>query len=287
MESSAPKLGVIGAVAVFLTLLLAACGSNGAGNGAQTATALQSYRSYVEQKSAELVQKTKLLVFPIRAGKLHRAQSFYVIARVPYGQIVPIAGLLGSLDSRINAQIDAGEGEFGGFHRIEKGLWAEGTTGGIAPIAKRLLADVETLQRKIRMLTPKPAQIARAAASTLEGISASAILGKEQRYSEADLVDVAASVEGVGKAYESVDPLVIAKDPELARQIGAEFAGLYESLGEYGTLARDPYQRRPNAPGVGFYEYSSLSQSDIHRLERKMAQASEALSQVPTIIIQD
>lgn len=40
--------------------------------------------------------------------------------------------------------------EFGGFHRIEKALWAEETTKGMKPVAEGLREDVEELEELIK-----------------------------------------------------------------------------------------------------------------------------------------
>ena len=59
------------------------------------------------------------------------AKALYPAARIPYERIEPVAESFGDLDPRIDArENDVPPSEWGGFHRIEKALWEEGTTDG-------------------------------------------------------------------------------------------------------------------------------------------------------------
>ena len=85
------------------------------------------------------------------AGDVAKAKSLYPAARIPYERIEPVAESFGDLDPRIDARAnDVPASEFGGFHRIEKALWEEGTAKGMSPYAKQLLADVKELQGKVK-----------------------------------------------------------------------------------------------------------------------------------------
>ena len=144
-----------------------------------------------------------------------RAKSLYPAARIPYERIEPVAESFGDLDPRIDARAnDVPPSEFGGFHRIEKALWEEGTTKGMTPVAKQLLADVEELRQKVKGVDLQAVQIANGANELLGEVSASKITGEEERYSHIDLVDFVANVEGSEAAFESVEPLLGQEGPE-------------------------------------------------------------------------
>jgi iron uptake system EfeUOB component EfeO/EfeM len=68
-----------------------------------------------------------------------------------------VADSFGALDPKIDArEDDVAADEFEGFHRIEKALWEEGTTAGVASVAKQLQADVEALAAKVKGVELQP-----------------------------------------------------------------------------------------------------------------------------------
>jgi iron uptake system component EfeO len=247
----------------------------GAGEPASAAEkeAVARYRRYLERNTAELVQKTEPFVAAVIAGNLTAAKALYAPARIPYERIEPVAETFGDLDPRIDARAnDVSPSEFGGFHRIEKALWAEGTTAGMKPVAEQLLADVKDLQRKVRNVKLEAAQIANGANELLGEVSASKITGEEERYSHIDLVDFEANVEGAEAAFEAVEPLLSESDPGLASEIEASFEDVYASL--------KPYRR-----GDGFVSYTELTQADTRKLAQEIDALAELLSQVPAQIV--
>lgn len=235
--------------------------------------AVADYRKYLEQNADELVATTAPFVAAIEAGDVEKAKSLYPAARVPYERIEPVAESFGDLDPRIDARAnDVPPNEFGGFHRIEKALWAEGTAQGMAPVAEQLLADVEELQQKVKNVELQAVQIANGANELLGEVSASKITGEEERYSHIDLVDFEANVEGSQVAFEAVEPLLEKKDPKLAKEIEADFEDVYRSL--------KPYRR-----GDGFVSYTELTKADTRKLAQEIDALAEELSQVPAQIV--
>jgi iron uptake system component EfeO len=115
-------------------------------------------------------------------------------------------------------------------------------------------------------------QIANGANELLGEVSASKITGEEERYSHIDLVDFEANVEGAQVAFESVEPLLSAKDPQLAKQIEADFKQVYASL--------EPYR-----DGAGFVSYTELTAADTRKLAQVIDIVAEKLSQVPAQIL--
>jgi iron uptake system component EfeO len=247
--------------------------SNGDASLPGEAKAVAAYRDYLEKNTAELLATTAPFVAAVEAGEVTRAKALYVPARIPYERIEPVAESFGELDPRIDArENDVPASEFGGFHRIEKALWVEDSTAAMAPVAKRLLDDVEELRRRVRAVDLQAAQIANGANELLAEVSASKITGEEERYSHTDLVDFEANVEGAEAAFEAVEPLLSAGDPELAREIEASFDRVYAAL--------KPYRR-----GEGFVPYTELSKADTRKLAQEIDALAELLSQVPAKIV--
>lgn len=244
-----------------------------ADNSPEVEEAIAQYRDYLEENTGELVAATEPFVTAVIAGEVDGAKSLYAAARIPYERIEPVAESFGSLDPRIDArENDVPASEFGGFHRIEKALWVENTTDGMAPVAKQLLADVVELQRKVKTVELQAVQIANGANELLGEVSASKITGEEERYSHIDLVDFEGNVEGAEVAFESVEPLLSATDPELAEEIEASFDDVYAAL--------KPYRR-----GEGFVSYTELSKADTRKLAQEIDALAEELSQVPAKIV--
>ncbi|HEV7562144.1 MAG TPA: iron uptake system protein EfeO [Solirubrobacterales bacterium] len=243
------------------------------GTSPEVEKAIASYRGYLEKNTAELTAETKPFIAAVVGGDVARAKSLYAAARIPYERIEPVAESFGDLDPRIDARAnDVPAGEFGGFHRIEKALWEEGTAKGMAPVAEQLLADVEELAAKVRTVDLQAVQIANGANELLGEVSASKITGEEERYSHIDLVDFEANVEGAEAAFDAVEPLLGATDPELAQEIEAGFENVYAAL--------EPYRR-----GDGFVSYTELTRADTRKLAQTIDVLAEKLSQVPAAIV--
>ncbi len=247
-------------------------GSKAKANPQDDAT-VAAYRRYLEQNTDELVAKTAPFVAAVEADEVEKAKSLYPAARIPYERIEPVAESFGDLDPRIDArENDVPKSEFGGFHRIEKALWEEGTTKDMASVAKQLLADVEELRQKVKSVALQAVQIANGANELLGEVSASKITGEEERYSHIDLVDFQANVEGAEAAFRAVKPLLDKKDPKLAKEIEAGFEDVYASL--------KPYRR-----GDGFVSYTELTEADTRKLAQEIDALAEKLSQVPAQIV--
>jgi iron uptake system component EfeO len=247
--------------------------SKASASGRDEKDAVKQYREYLEQNADELVEETEPFVKAVVAGDLAGAKKLYAAARIPYERIEPVAESFGDLDPRIDArENDVAAKEFGGFHRIEKALWVEGATAGMAPVAKQLLADVRELKRKVKTVDLQAAQIANGANELLGEVSASKITGEEERYSHIDLVDFEANVEGAEAAFEAVEPLLSEKDPKLAKEIEASFEDVYASL-------------KPYRQGDGFVLYTELSKADTRKLAQEIDALAEELSQVPAQIV--
>jgi iron uptake system component EfeO len=272
-------------VAAFalLALTVAACGSSDdettATNAAKTTqpspqaeAAVANYRTYLEENTAELVAETKPFVVAVVAGNVAEAKDLYPAARIPYERIEPVAGSFGDLDPRIDAREDGVPAEeWGGFHRIEKALWVEGTTKEMAPVAKQLQADVEELDEKVKTVELDAVEVATGANELLAEVSGSKITGEEERYSHIDLVDFEANVEGSLAAFEAVKPMLDATDPDLSGEIEADFKMVFNSL--------EPYRR-----AEGFVLYTDLTKADTRKLATAIDILAEKVSQVPAAI---
>jgi iron uptake system component EfeO len=269
--------GAVGVLGVSAT----ACGSSDDTTSTEVAervtnpeveVVVADYRGYLQENADELVATTRPFVAAVVAGNLAEAKELYAPPRIPYERIEPVADSFGALDPKIDArENDVDDSEFEGFHRIEKALWEEGTTKGMAPVAEQLQVDVEALAEKVKAVELAPVQIADGANALLGEVSATKITGEEERYSHIDLVDFEANVEGSEAAFEAVKPLLDESDADLSGEIEADFKMVFNSLQPYRTAD-------------GFVAYTELTKADTKKLAVAIDTLAEKLSQVPAEI---
>jgi iron uptake system component EfeO len=237
--------------------------------------AISGYKAYLLENAEELTARTKPFVKAVIAGDIAEAKKLYPAPRINYERIEPVAESFGDLDPRIDARAnDVPPSEFGGFHRIEKALWEEGTTKGMVPVAEALQGDVEELEELIKgKVNIQAVEIANGANELLTEVSTSKITGEEERYSHIDLVDFKANVEGSQKAFEDVAPLMDKRDPKLVKEIEQDFEAVYTALKPYETSAEP-----------GFVLYGELTTADTRKLAQVIDTLAEKLALVPAQI---
>ena len=183
-------------------------------------------------------------------------------ARVPYETIEPVAESLGDLDSRIDARIDDVEvgQQWTGFHRLEHDLWKTGDISQGRP-RRRSSCRATSPSSSIRCSgsTSAPTRSATAPMSLLHGASPPAkITGEEERYSRLDLVDVAASVDGLTAGLLRAAPIVLRHESRSGRRSSTPASRrCKQDLAQYGS-------------GASFARYDSLSKTQINALSTEI-----------------
>ena len=235
----------------------------------QLEAATVSYRSYVESQVETLVKRTRAFAAAVKAGDVAKAKSLFAAARAPYETIEPVAESFGGLDPAIDARANdvAKGGEWTGFHRLEKALWADGSTKGMGPVADKLVADVQRLEDKVEGLTYEPEQLANGANGLLDEVSASKITGEEDRYSHTDLSDFEANVDGSQTTFGLLAPALRSRDTALAERISQRFDAVGSAL---DSLKRDG----------GFPSYDTVGTAQRRQLSQLVDALAEPLSQV-------
>lgn len=231
---------------------------------------LAEYKVYVAHEVDALLAATKGFTEAVKAGRLEEAQKLYAPTRVHYERIEPIAELFNDLDGSMDSREDdfekkAEDPGFTGFHRIEKGLFGDKSTAGLAPLADKLMADAEELHKRISGLTITPKSMVGGAADLIEEVASKKISGEEDRYSRTDLVDFQANVDGAQKIVTLLDPLVQKRDPALVTRVKGNFAKVDAVLGKYKTAQ-------------GFESYDKLAPEDRNRLKGPVTALAEDLS---------
>ena len=231
---------------------------------------LAEYKVYVSRQVDAMVTATKAFTDAVKAGKLEQAQALYAPAHEHYERIEPIAELFNDLDGSMDSREDdfekkAEDTGFLGFHRIEKGLFADHSTAGLAPVADKLMADCLDLQKRVTDLTITPKAMVGGAADLIEEVASKKISGEEDRYSRTDLVDFQANVDGAQKIVALLDPLVQKRDPSLVTRVKGNFAKVDAVLAKYRTAH-------------GFESYDKLTSEDRNKLKGPVTALAEDLS---------
>ena len=240
-------------------------------DSATLAAAVASYQQYVRTQAATLVDQTNAFVAAVKAGDATRAKALYPQARRYYERIEPVAESFGDLDPRIDARADDVEpgGTWTGFHRLEKDLWAGGTTE--ASIADQLAADVAALKAKVDGLTLTALQLAQGAKELLDEVASKKVTGEEDRYSHTDLWDFQANVDGSRAAVSALRPYLDERDATLGPELDRRFAAVQREL--------DGYRQ-----GDAFAGYTTLTAAQVKTLSDVLNGLAEPVSQVAGLV---
>jgi iron uptake system component EfeO len=226
------------------------------------------YRSYALGEIEEFVKATDAFTTAVKNGELEQAKALYGPARMHYERAEPIAEVFGDLDPKIDARDgDVPEAEWGGYHRIEKGLWIEKTTKGYEQYAEQLMKDVNLLRAKVDTVEVTPELLITGAVDLLNEVSTSKVTGEEDRYSHTDLYDFAANVQGAEKIYQLLNPALKKKDENVSKEIQARFDDVYNLLNQ---------QKK----GDGYKLYTELTEAQVKELSQAIDALAEPLSQI-------
>lgn len=237
------------------------------------ATAVAQYRSYVVAEAQSLVAKSKDFAAAVQANDVARAKALYAPTREPWERIEPVAEALGNLDPNIDGREgDVPDAEWRGFHRIEKALFINGTTAGMAPFATQLVADAGEVQSQIERAELTPSNLGNGANELLTEVATSKVTGEEERYSRTDLWDFAANIDGAERAYQPLRPVLLEKDKALAEQLDTQFVAVSQAL--------EPYRR-----GNGWVLYNELTPQQTKALADRVDALAEPLSRLTAAVV--
>jgi len=231
------------------------------------------YGHYVTTQAGQLVTAATALQAALAHGKQAAARSAYAKARAAYGQI---ATVVEPFDDEINAR--AGEvpaADWNGFHRIEKGLFQQKSTTGLATHGSWLVDHARKLQSLVSKLPLEPGDLTHAAMDLLTGVFRSALLGEEERYSHYDLLDVSSNVVGAAQAFTSLRPALQRVDPKLTATLDSAFSNLRTQLNRYHC------SWMPS----GFEPYGSLTDAQLTGLAHAVQAVVEPLSMAASKVV--
>ncbi|WP_374457990.1 iron uptake system protein EfeO [Nocardioides sp.] len=240
-----------------------------------------NYAAYVEDQSAQLLEKTQEFVDLYKAGEDDAARALYPVARTHWERIETVAESFGDLDPMMDAReadLEPGQ-KWTGWHLIEKDLWPQRAKGYTALTEKQratyaddLLANTEELDLRVQELTYTVDAIANGSRGLLEEVATGKVTGEEEYWSRTDLWDFQANVDGARVGFEGVQPILEEKDPDLADQLTTRFDELQQLL----DAQRD---------GDGFVSYDDLTPDEVKGLSDAVNALSEPLSRLTAAVL--
>lgn len=275
--------------------------------------AVANYVNFAKNEVGELLPQVEEFATAYMNGDDEKARELYATTRIHYERIEPIAEALGILDPRIDyreidylaeaellEQDDPTFTEWLGFHRIEKDLWVP-AADALQPdgssahdgwsasskedrqrIGQTLINDVQALYDEIHSPTFAEDQqlnitsVSNGAAALLEEIAVGKVTGEENWWSNRDLWDFQANLEGSRIAFDLVAPIASAESEEnaqLVETIDAAFNDLQAELDQYGSYEE------------GFTSYNEVSEEQRKELTTKLDAVREPLSQLTATLV--
>jgi iron uptake system component EfeO len=243
------------------------------------AQAGRNYAAYVQDQSAQLLEKTRQFAELYASGQDDEARTLYPDARVHWERIETVAESFGDLDPKMDlreADLEPGQ-EWTGWHRIEKDLWPP---KGYRPLngaersryADDLLANTRILDRRVQDMEFTVDQIANGSRGLLEEVATGKVTGEEEFWSHTDLWDFQANVDGARVGYEGVRPVLVQEDEELATILDRRFDELQALLDQHRQ-------------GDGFVSYTQLTQPEVKALSDAVNALSEPLSRLTAAVL--
>jgi len=256
------------------TAITATGGTNAAASAdPRLGQAVTTYRAYVLAEAKRSLAGAQKLRDAVAAGDVAKAKSLYADSRIGWERIEPVAESFGDLDPRIDlreADLESGQ-TWSGWHVLEKGLFSAGSTKNLTPVADRLVKDVKELVDRVPEAQISATSMANGAGELLDEVAHTKVTGEEEAFSHTDLVDIQANVDGARQVVTLLQPVLAAKDADLATQLTSRLADLQKVLDGHRT-------------STGFPSYTTISEAQRRTLSDAVDAASEPLSRLTAAV---
>lgn len=234
---------------------------------------LAEFKFYLIQQSAAMVAQAEALAQAIEAGDLDKARTLYEAARLPYKHIEAVTYRFADLETTIDPVADylakrEQDPGFTGYHRLEYGLFAADSLEGLGPVAERLVADLSTLEERLRALKLTPALLTDSPGNLAEQLAQGRILAGEDHYAQTDLADLEANLAGIAHMVDLMQPVLEPSAPALAAEVRSELQAASAALDD---LKRDG----------AFPPYDKVDEASRQALAQRFATLAGTLKQIP------
>ncbi|TPM99738.1 iron uptake system protein EfeO [Mesorhizobium sp. B2-1-3A] len=197
--------------------------------------ALAEYKVFLATETDAFVQAAGTFANAVKSGDLAAARTLYPPAEIAYVHLAPVSPLFSDLDAAIDARADTfgqreADPDFGGLHRLEYGLFSQGGTDGLAPVADKLASDAAQLKTRIHDLRIMPESMVSGSVAILERLAAPGPDFGDSPYAHGDLTSFEAAVTGVRKVFDLLHPIAARSAPEIVTSLDKDFTVLGDMI---------------------------------------------------------
>ncbi|WP_370115720.1 imelysin family protein [Streptacidiphilus sp. MAP12-33] len=168
-----------------------------------------AYQKWVAGQLPGLVADVTALHASVASGDLAGARQRWLTAHLAYERLGAAYGAFGDVDDEINGPRHHDTG----FHGVEYGLWHQGTTTGLEPVAAKLLSDVQGLAAAWPKVQLDPAVLGVRAHEIVENAIEFELSGRTDYGSGSNLATVGANLDGTTEVLTLLRPLLTSRVP--------------------------------------------------------------------------
>jgi iron uptake system component EfeO len=189
-----------------------------------------AYQHWVAGRLPGLVADVEALHSAVASGDLAGARQRWLTAHLAYERLGAAYGAFGDVDDEINGP----RSRDAGFHGVEYGLWHQGSTGGLEPVAAKLLSDVQGLAAAWPKVQLDPAVLGVRAHEIVENAIEFELSGRTDYGSDSNLATVGANLDGTTEVLILLRPLLTTRVP--MAQIDTAMAAARAQLTALGNV---------------------------------------------------
>jgi iron uptake system EfeUOB component EfeO/EfeM len=216
-----------------------------------------AYKRYAAGWLRQVATATGTLTAALRSGSRRAAETAWMTTWSDYLHLGAVYGLFGQLNQQIDGmpgQLVGGtrSSQFTGLHRLEWGLWTGQRLMSLVRFARRLLVNVNQLQRALPRGAISPLDYATRSHEILEDAQRDLLSGVDVPWSGQGVLGTAAGVTATKEVVATLTPLLQGRDNTLVgvhnqllilsgvlARIRREHHGTYPSLTQLSTGQRE------------------------------------------------
>ncbi|MEC6907794.1 EfeM/EfeO family lipoprotein [Photobacterium piscicola] len=167
------------------------------------------YMTYAVKNIGNTILQLNNLKQNLKDNHVMKAQKAYILAHQYYETVRPIIRLFGHTDRIINSRSsDFLDGvtdyRFKGFHLVEYLLFEQYNIKATLIAVDELLMNVNDIKRRLETEQVDIVKLIQSSSDFIEMILETKLAGKENIYSNSDLTDIAANVEGSKYIFDGI-----------------------------------------------------------------------------------
>lgn len=235
----------------------------------------KAYQRYVASQLPGLLRVVAVLDRDVQRGRLAAARRDWLPAHLAYLRLGGAYGAFGGADVSIDGLADGLPGgvrdpHWHGLHRLEYGLWHGRPAAQLRPVAARLVADVQALQRTFAHQELDPVDLGVRTHEITEDALRFALTGRDDYGSHTTLATVLADMRATQVLLRIVRPV-----------LASRYAGLPAIRADMSRTVADidALRSRNGLPAL-----TALGRSDRERVDSDVAQLAEDLAPVATVL---